>query len=191
MTRPAAFSRKWAQRWVCKRAYELGWDKELFSSFERTCSRGRGEGPSCKCNGARRQEVSMDWLPRVSCSLSRQHATGLIADIVILKIEFIMGRGNYTGVTSIPTNWLRKNGEHQTYHNEQSTWWQPYRFPIDHLEELGGSESLSLGSAKFTRFFSTSDREINLLKIKQWYVVRGFWSQKQGKPEVDKNGSET
>ena len=32
---PPAFSRKWAQRWVCKRAYELGWSKELFENFDK------------------------------------------------------------------------------------------------------------------------------------------------------------
>lgn len=30
-----AFSRKWTMRWVCKKAYELGWSKELFETFER------------------------------------------------------------------------------------------------------------------------------------------------------------
>ncbi|MFC7047868.1 hypothetical protein [Emcibacter nanhaiensis] len=30
----ATFSRKWAQRWVCRRCYELGWSEELFSDFE-------------------------------------------------------------------------------------------------------------------------------------------------------------
>ena len=42
--RPAFFSKKWGQRWVCKRAYELGWKKELFEDFELQCSRGRGRG---------------------------------------------------------------------------------------------------------------------------------------------------
>ena len=31
---PAQFSRKWAQRWVCKRAYEFGWTEERFSRFD-------------------------------------------------------------------------------------------------------------------------------------------------------------
>ena len=32
---PAAFSRKWAKRWVCKQVYEMGWKKELFEEFEK------------------------------------------------------------------------------------------------------------------------------------------------------------
>ena len=32
---PASFSRKWAQRWICKKVYEMGWKKELFETFER------------------------------------------------------------------------------------------------------------------------------------------------------------
>ncbi|MDZ7735595.1 MAG: hypothetical protein U5P41_05430 [Gammaproteobacteria bacterium] len=40
-----------------------------------------------------------------------------------------------------PTNWLRKSGEYRTFHNEQTTWWQPYRFPIDQLQELEDQKS--------------------------------------------------
>lgn len=32
---PESFNRAWAQRWVCKRAHDLGWTPELFTSFDR------------------------------------------------------------------------------------------------------------------------------------------------------------
>ena len=32
--RQAPFSRKWVQRWVCKKVYEMGWKKELFAYFD-------------------------------------------------------------------------------------------------------------------------------------------------------------
>lgn len=44
--KPAAFSRKWAQRWVFKRAHQFGWSAERFADFEKMCSHGRGGGPS-------------------------------------------------------------------------------------------------------------------------------------------------
>lgn len=61
--RPAAFSRKWAQRWVCKRAYEFRWTEELFADFERMCSYGRGGGPSGGAMERVGKKISMDGLP--------------------------------------------------------------------------------------------------------------------------------
>lgn len=182
--RPAAFSRKWAQRWVCKRAYELGWDKERFSSFENSCSHGRGEGSTASAMeriGKKYQWIgfheflahladNMHWIDRGYSDLEDRAYYG----------PWQLYRRDID-----TTNWLRKSGEYRTYHNKQTTWWQPYRFRIDHLEELGDQKAY-LWDRENLPDFSQLLIANKSAKDKQWYVLRGFWSQKQGKSEVDK-----
>ncbi len=182
--RPAAFGRKWAQRWVCKRAYELGWDGELFSSFERSCSRGRGEGPPASAMervGKKYQWIgfheflahladNMHWIDRGYSDLED-------------RVYYGPWQPYTRDIDS--TNWLRKSGEYRTYHNEQSTWWQPFRFPIDQFENLEDQKAYlwdKEGAPEFAKLLIANDPT----KDKQWYVVRGFWSQKQTKSEVDR-----
>ena len=181
---PAAFSRKWAQRWVCKRAYELGWDKELFSSFERSCSRGRVAGPSASAMervGKKYQWIgfheflahladNMHWIDRGYSDLED-------------RVYYGPWQSYRRDID--PTNWLRKSGDHRTSHNEPSTWWQPYRFPVDHLEELGDQKAY-LWDRENLPDFSQLLIANKSAKDKKWYVVRGLWWQKQEKSEVDK-----
>jgi len=182
--RPSAFSRKWAQRWVCKRAYELGWDKVLFSAFERSCSRGRGEGPSASAMervGKKYQWIglheflahlsdNMHWIDRGYSDLEDQAYYG---PWQIYKRDID------------PTNWLRKNDEYRTFHNEQTTWWQPYRFPIDQYQELEDQKSYLWDQEKLPDF-SLLLTARKSAEDQEWYVLRGFWSQKQRKSEGDK-----
>ena len=183
--RPAAFSRKWAQRWVCKRAYELGWDKELFSSFDRSCSRGRFE-----CSPAR----AMERIGKKYQWIGFHEFLAHLADNMHwidrgysdLEDQVYFGPWQLCSRDIDTTNWLRKTGEYQTYYNEQSTWWQPYRFPINHLEALEDQKAYLWDHKNlpdFSQLLITNEPD----KDKQWYVVRGFWSQKQGKSVVDKN----
>lgn len=177
---PAAYSRKWAQRWVCKRAYELGWDKDLFSTFDSSCSHGRGEGHRVERVGKKYQWIgfheflahladNVHWIDRGYSDLEDRAYYG---PWQIYKRDID------------PTNWLRKNGEYRTYHNEQSTWWQPYRFAIDHLEDLE-DQIAYLRDQKNLPDFSKLLITKKSVKDKQWYVLRGFWSQKQRKSEAD------
>lgn len=182
--RPADFSRKWAQRWVCKRAYELGWDKELFSSFERSCSRGRGEGPPASAMervGKKYQWIGLhEFLAHLSDNMhwiDRGYSD--------LEDRAYYGPWQIYKRNIDPTNWLRKNGEYRTFHNEQTTWWQPYRFPTDQFQELEDQKSY-LWDQKNLPDFSQLLTARKSAKDQEWYALRGFWSQKQRKSEEDK-----
>lgn len=65
LNQPAAFSRKLAQRWVCKKAHSLGWTKELFEKFERAYSNGDGferQGGPIERIGKKYQRIAFDEL---------------------------------------------------------------------------------------------------------------------------------
>ena len=83
-----------------------------------------------------------------------------------------------------PTNWMRKNGEYRTYYNEQTTWWQPYRFPIENLEDLDAKKAY-LWDDKDVPDFSALLITNDSVKSLDWYVLRGFCVQQQKKSEVD------
>lgn len=182
--RPAAFSRKWAQRWVCKRAYDLGWDKELFSAFERSCSRGRGDGPPASAMervGKKYQWIGLhEFLAHLSDNVhwvDRGYSD--------LEDRAYYGPWQIYKRDIDPTNWLRKNGEYRTFHNEQTTWWQPYRFPIDQFQKLEDQKSYLMDQENLPEFSQLLTARKSA-KDQEWHVLKGFWSQKQGKLEEDK-----
>jgi hypothetical protein len=182
--RPAHFSRKWAQRWVCKRAYDLGWDEELFSAFERSCSRGRGKGPPASAMervGKKYQWIGLhEFLAHLSDNMH-----WIDRGFSDLEDRVYYGPWQIYKRDIDPTNWLRKNGEYRTFHNKQTTWWQPYRFPIDQFQELEDQQSY-LWDQENLPDFSLLLTARKSAKDQEWYVLSGFWSQKQGKSEEDK-----
>ena len=181
--RPAEFSRKWAQRWVCKRAYDLGWKKELFSDFEQFYSRGHDGGLS---------QGSIERIGKKYQWIALHEFLAHLSDNVhwIDRGYSDLEDSKYYGPWQIykrdidPTNWLRKSGEYRTYHNEQITWWQPYRFPIDNLEDFDAQLEYLWNQEEMPDFASLlikNDPSQNF----SWYILRGFWSQKQMNSKID------
>ena len=180
---PAEFSRKWAQRWVCKRAYELGWKKELFAKFERNCSRGRGVGSSQKAMervGKKYQWIAFHEL------LARLSDNVYWIDRGYSDLE----ESKYYGPWQVykrnidPTHWLRKNGEYRSFYNEQTTWWQPYRFPIENMEDLDDQKAYVFNQEELPDFSSLIITKVPEQSL-DWYVLDGFWGQKQKELETD------
>lgn len=65
LNQPATFSRKLAQRRVCKKAHSLGWTKELFENFERAYSNDDGferRGGPIERIGKKYQRIAFDEL---------------------------------------------------------------------------------------------------------------------------------
>ena len=174
--RPAAFSRKWAQRWVCKRAYEFGWSEELFADFEKMCSHGRGGGPS----GAAMERVGKkyqwmafhEFLARLSDNfhwLNRGYSDVPDDDV-------------YEGPWQIykrdidPTIWLRQSGEYKTYHNKQCTWWQPYSFPFPNENDPALKKKFLWDEGLLPDFSDLLQRRMPV-DNSDWLVLHGFWSE--------------
>ena len=177
--RPAAFSRKWAQRWVCKRAYALGWTKELFYDFEKMwCSYGRWGGvyeiEAMERVGKKYQWIALhEFLAHLSDNV---HWIG--SGYRDTEDEHYDGPWQIRRRDIDPTIWMRKNGEYRSFHNEVSTWWQPYKFPFDGLNDIRDQQTFVLDEQKVPDFQ-------NLLRIKEpdthnhWTVLQGFWSEIQ------------
>lgn len=118
---PASFSKKWAQRWVCKRAYELGWEKGLFEDFESHCSRGRDRGS----NLMERIGKKYQWI-------AFHQLLAHLADNLhwIDRGYSDVDDSRYFGPWQSwnrdidPSHWLRKTD--RKYEGHQ--WWQPYQF---------------------------------------------------------------
>ena len=179
---PATFSRKWAQRWVCKRAYEFGWTKELFFEFEKHCSYGRGwglSGEETERIGKKYQWIAFhELLARLSDNvywIDRSYSD--------MEDEHYYGPWQMHERDIDPTIWIRKkNGEHSSFFNEGSTWWQPYEFPFSGLDNIRDQRAFLWDTNTIPNF---SD----LLQVKekdpdtrnQWMVLRGFWMEQQSK----------
>ena len=170
--RPAAFSRKWAQRWVCKRAHEFGWTEELFADFERMCSHGRSGGPMERVGKKYQWMAFHEFLARLS---DNYHWTNRgYSDVPDDDI--------YEGPWQIykrdidPTIWARQSGEHKTYHNKQCTWWQPYRFPFPN-ENNPEAKTNFLWDEKILPEFSKLLQRKMPTDNSNWFVLHGFWSE--------------
>lgn len=127
---PALFSKKWAQRWVCKRAYELGWKKELFEDFESHCSRGRDRGSNLMERiGKKYQWIAFHQL--LAHLADNLHWIDREYSDVDDSIYF--GPWQSWNRDIDPSHWLRKTERK----NESRQWWQPYQFPFteDNFDE--------------------------------------------------------
>lgn len=182
--RPAAFSRKWAQRWVCKRAHELGWKKELFENFEKRCSYGRGSGPGndyMERIGKKYQWIALhELLARLSDNvywIDRGYS-----DIEDKKYygPWQMHKRNID-----PTIWIRSNAEGHAFYNKETTWWQSYKFPLEDINNLDDQIEFMWSEQTipdFQKIIKISAPQ----KVENWLVLNGFWMQKQ-EDESEKN----
>lgn len=182
--RPAAFSKKWAQRWVCKRAHEFGWSEELFARFERMCSHGRGGGPSggtMERVGKKYQWMAFhEFLARLSDNyhwINRGY--GDIPDDDIYEGPWQINKRDID-----PTIWARQSGEYKTYHNKQCTWWQPYSFPFPNDNDLATKTSFLWDEEILPDFHELLQRTMPI-KNSSWLVLCGFWSENKKNLDED------
>ena len=187
--RPASFSRKWAQRWACKRAYELGWSRELFFDFERMhCSCGRGRGSANEAMervGKKYQWVAFhEFLAHLSDNMhwiDRDHDDG-------------DARSVYQGPWQIykreidPTIWIKKTGEQHSYPKQVNPWWQPHSSFFPDTKNFADQK-------RYLRDEEQTPEFSELLRIKepgtqnQWTVLQGFWLEKQRENYAKKDDS--
>ena len=174
--RPATFSREWAQRWVCKRAYKFGWSEELFADFEEMCRYGRKRGPSggaMERVGKKYQWMAFhEFLARLSDNyhwINRGYSD--IPDDDVYEGPWQINKRDID-----PTIWARQSGEYKTYHNKQCTWWQPYRFPFPNENDPAIKTSF-LWNEKFSPDFSELLQRRRPVDDSSWLVLHGFWSE--------------
>ena len=185
---PAEFSRKRAQRWVCKRAYEFGWTEDLFFEFEKNrCSYSRGAGSKNEAMervGKKYQWIAFhEFLAHLSDNvhwISRGYSD--------IEDETYCGPWQIHERDIDPTIWIRKNGEYGSYPKDVNIWWQPHRFSFSGIKGLTDQTKCLWDKTQIPKF-------PELLQVKdpdtqnQWTVLRGFWSEKQRKSRRKKDVS--
>lgn len=179
--RPATFSRKWAQRWVCKRAYELGWDSNLFEDFERTYAKNYSRSPA----GIERIGKKYQWiafhelLARMSDNLHWINRG--YTDVDDSKF---WGPWQIYKRDLDPTVWIRETGDSGWDESENSFWWQPYIFPF--VEDDIDKQKSWLKDEKIVPNFKEILERTSPYDNKNWIVLRGF-SQWIKEPKKNKN----
>ncbi|MGG0176944.1 NACHT domain-containing protein [Gottfriedia acidiceleris] len=178
--RPAKFSRKWAQRWVCKRAYELGWESNLFADFERLYLKNNDRSSSrVERIGKKYQWIAFHELLAIMSDNLYWVDRGY-SDVDDSK---------YWGPWQIhlrdldPTMWLRETGD-SGWDEFSNIWWQPFNFPfVD--DNLQHQKSWLWDKTNIPSFKELIIRT-NPIDNKKWTVLRGF-AKGSKKAEKDEN----
>ncbi|MGG5787505.1 AVAST type 2 anti-phage system protein Avs2 [Bacillus pretiosus] len=178
---PARFNKEHAQRWVCKRAYELGWKSELFEDFERMYINHYGRNQSnIERIGKKYQWIAFhEFLARMSDNV---HWIGRgYSDVDDSKF---LGPWQIDKRDIDPTVWQRKDKDCISDGQETTAWWQPYKFPFTNgqLEDI----KAWLWNRTLVPEFNELLKRTNPQDDIEWLVLRGFtkWDKK---PMEDKD----
>ena len=173
---PVPFSKKWAQRWVCKQAYNnYGWSEQLFSEFDRFCSSVRyagRNGEAMERVGKKYQWMAFhDFLARLSDNYYW----------INQRTNDTTGNQSYEGPWQIderdidPTIWISHYGDYNN-DDKQDSWWQPYSFQFpDEYSDCIRDEFLS-DKINLPEFPDLIQRTMPADKSR-WLVLNGSCSQ--------------
>ncbi len=185
---PAEFSRKWAQRWVCQRAYQLGWSEKLFLNFERKIRNFQYTD---------RKTPLPERIERIGKKYQWIAFHELLAYLSD-NVHFIGERFDdsneqkYKGPWQIwvrdidPTIWIRKNGEYKSSHNKSNTWWQPYQFSFHKIENIEDQKKYLWNKKQIPDFSKLLQIE-NPNNKNSWSVLSGYWHEQQKESIEDKD----
>ena len=173
---PAQFSRKWAQRWVCKRAYEIGWTEELFSQFD---------GSYLVRNGRGRGKQEIERVGKKYQWLAFHELLARLADNVHWADRYNdLDNKSYNGPWQIhrrdidPTLGISKHVKRPSDYRNANTWWQQYNFPIRDITGFSEQQEYLWDEQRLPAFR-------DLLQVtdpvthNQWSVLRGHWHEDQ------------
>ena len=175
-----AFSRKWAQRWVCKKAYELGWSKKLFGEFEKRVSNIHYSGDERRIIeriGKKYQWIAFhELLARMSDNLHWIDKEYLDAD-----------RSKFYGPWQInkrdidPTFWRLKNKNSNNTHNKPLLGEYNPSFDqrsLNAMEEWLWDENIIPLFSDLIRVSSEDD--------KKWIALQRYWNKSSNHNESGK-----
>lgn len=174
---PAQFSRKWAQRWVCKRAYEFGWTDERFSSFDGSSqvrfSRYRGNQEMERIGKKYQWLALFEVLARMS-----DNVHWIAPDYDDAENKSYSGPWQMQKRDIDPTIGIRKNVGHLSDPGRVNTWWQPYNFPLGNITDLSEQIEYLWDEHRLPDFQDFLQVKEPATQIK-WTVLRGFWKEDQ------------
>ena len=184
---PACFSTPWAQRWICKRAHELGWTTRRFGAFDRRFpSHGRSD------HRVERIGKKYQWL-------ALHELVARMAD----NLAFVEGRWEYdasrwpeykgaqqVGLRDIDPSLLITRTHHDGWKEWGRTWWVPINpqlrpvGPHERIAWLHSETDLLNGSALIDLVDPGTGRK--------WLALDGFskwigWAMRDGHREMQRD----
>jgi hypothetical protein len=172
----ASFSRKWAQRWVCKHAIGLGWTAELFEEFEKSLPYDGRARPRTERIGKKYQRIAFHkFLAHMADNVHYIADEGYFDTP---KASRYRGPWQPWERDVDPTHWLRRTSDSGWGEWNAHVWWRPfeYKFALasDDAKRQWCADPGNL--PKFERCIKISDESKN-----QWYSLRGFsqWREKE------------
>ena len=173
---PAQFSRKWAQRWVCKRAYEIGWTEELFSQFD---------GSYPVRNGRGRGDQEIERVGKKYQWLAFHELLARLADNVHWADRYDDPENKrYIGPWQIhqrdidPTLGISKHVERPSDYRNVNSWWQQDNFPIGDITCFSEQQEY-LWDEQLLPEFRDLLQVVDPVTHNQWSVLRGYWREDQ------------
>jgi hypothetical protein len=131
---PMHFKKEYGQAWVCKRAHELGWEKNLFENFERQYQTSHGRSGS---NMFERIGKKYQWIAYYE--LLAYLADNLIHEdsLKYRGIKHFEGPWLISERNIDPTFLLEKTFAENSYKNNETHWWMPFsvQFAEMNIEE--------------------------------------------------------
>ncbi|WP_176345203.1 hypothetical protein [Priestia aryabhattai] len=180
--RLATFNEKWAQKWVCKRAYELGWNSTLFQDFEKICTSNQERTVSrVERIGKKYQWIALhELLARMSDNLH-----WIDPGYIDVDYSQFWGPWQINKRDLDPTLWKRKTGDSGWNLKQKVTWWQPYEFPfvegeLDQQKEWVWDRTIIPPFRDMLIRKNPSDNQ-------DWIVIKGFSSFSKNNDENQTN----
>jgi hypothetical protein len=178
----ASYSRKKAQRWVCKRAFDLGWSNELFKKYEQQHCISNPNRSTSKIEriGKKYQRIAYhEFLAHLSDNCS--YIDPGYDDIDYSKFH---GAWQLHGRNIDPTMLIRKTKDTDWQEDKKSCWWLNYehQFTGDNLDE----KNLWLWDTDNIPSFENIVSFNNPTNDSQFYMLRGFskWRKDSNKKEL-------
>lgn len=172
----ATVDKEWAQRWVCKQAFKLGWTKERFQKFENSLPWAGRSRPSIERIGKKYQRIAYHTL--LAHLADNVHYIGDDGYTDTPKPPRYRGPWQPWVRDIDPTHWLRKTSDDGWGDWNASVWWRPldYRFTLasDEAKRQWCEDATSLPTFEnYIKVFNESQRA--------WYSLCGFsaWREKE------------
>ena len=184
---PACFSAPWAQRWICKRAHELGWTTRRFGAFDR-----RFPTPDRSDHRVERIGKKYQWL-------ALHELVARMAD----NLAFVEGRWDYdasrrpeyksaqqVGLRDIDPSLLITRTHHDGWKEWSRTWWVPFD---PQLRPVGPHERIAWLHSETDLLNSTALIDIVAPSTgRRWLALDGFskwtgWGMLDGHREMQRD----
>ena len=165
----ASFSRKWAQRWVCKHAMDRGWTAELFEKFENSLPYDGRDRPRIERIGKKYQRIAFHtFMAHLSDNVHYKDDEGY-SDTP--KPSRYRGPWQPWDRDIDPTHWLRKTSDSGQGEWDANVWWRPFEYSFslasDDAKQQWCEDPIDL--PKFEKYIKIPDKS-----GENWYSLRGF-----------------